>query len=267
MVSASLIKQARRASGLSQLRLARQLGSTQPEVARWESGRVTPSIERLREIVAACGKELTVSLGEPDRSYDADIRRTLALPPARRLAAALQVAEQTRVMRAGDGPPPAPLDVTGTLRALHDAGMQAVLVGEIAEVLHGSPLIPVRGEVTLVPRLGDRQQLTTALTSAGGQPAGEPAALPVDAPERWNLERYGVDVVLMPAPPGTRGFSDLRRDAGEIVVDEIPVTVASLLDLLRSAEASTAPSDRGRVPALRRTLELTPTDQDAARAA
>ncbi|MGB7156452.1 MAG: hypothetical protein WBD40_00215, partial [Tepidisphaeraceae bacterium] len=44
------------------------------------------------------------------------------------------------------------------------------------------------------------------------------------------------------------------------------VQVASLIDLVRLAEASPAESDRERVPALRRTLQLTH-DQDAADAA
>lgn len=57
----------------------------------------------------------------------------------------------------------------------------------------------------------------------------------------------------MPAPAGTHGFEDLARDATPIVLDEgLTVVVASLVDLVRIAEAS---EDRARVPALRRTLE------------
>jgi len=38
-----------------------------------------------------------------------------------------------------------------------------VLVGELAEVLHGSPLLPVNATVTIVPRAGQRERLSTAI--------------------------------------------------------------------------------------------------------
>ena len=60
--------------------------------------------------------------------------------------------------------------------------------------------------------------------------------------------------MVHPAPPGTHGYDDLRRDAITIrVAEDLDAAVASLVDLIRIAEAS---EDRGRVPALRRTLEL-----------
>ncbi|MGB0093393.1 MAG: hypothetical protein WBP81_12800, partial [Solirubrobacteraceae bacterium] len=65
-----------------------------------------------------------------------------------------------------------------------------------------------------------------------------------------------------PAPPGTQGYDDLRRDAVTIqLADDLEVTVASLVDLVRIAEAS---EDRARVPALRRTLDLATTPPTAA---
>ena len=59
------------------------------------------------------------------------------------------------------------------------------------------------------------------------------------------------------APAGTQGYDDLRRDARRISLGEdLDVLVASLVDLLRVAEASPEDHDRARVPALRATLEL-----------
>ena len=48
MVSASLLVQARRSAGLSQRALAERAGVAQQEIARYERGRVTPSLERLQ---------------------------------------------------------------------------------------------------------------------------------------------------------------------------------------------------------------------------
>jgi transcriptional regulator with XRE-family HTH domain len=259
MSSASLIVQARRTAGLSQRELAAKLGTKHPVISRLERGHAEPSFERLREIVAACGLDLAVTLAQPDRSYDGDVCRALSQPPSARLAGALSAADRMRSLRAftrgADAAPPR-LDVGAVLRALHDAGVAYVLAGEIAEVLHGSPLVPTSGVVTIVPQAGERARLDAAVRALGGRPAGDPATSPVDAVERWQLDRAGVELAIAPAPPGTRGYADLARDAATVDADGVTVAVVSLVDLLRIAEASASTVDRARVTALRRTLEL-----------
>src|SRR5258708_39556378 len=100
MVSASLLVQARRSAGLSQRALAARAGIAQQEIARYERGRVTPSLERLRSLIAACGLELTFGLARADHSYDEQILAALALAPARRLERALRDAPPLRAARA-----------------------------------------------------------------------------------------------------------------------------------------------------------------------
>jgi len=57
-------------------------------------------------------------------------------------------------------------------------------------------------------------------------------------------------------PPGTRGYRDLVRDAQRVqIAPRVSVSVASLIDLIRIAEASTGPDGRTFVPALWATLE------------
>ncbi len=51
--------------------------------------------------------------------------------------------------------------------------MQHVLIGELAEVLHGSPLPPVSGTVMIVARAGQREHLGAAIATAGGQPTDQ----------------------------------------------------------------------------------------------
>jgi hypothetical protein len=154
-------------------------------------------------------------------------------------------------------------DVLGVLRGLERVGARYVLVGELAEVLHGSPL-PVTGTVTIVPRAGQREGLSAVIAVAGGKPIDSPATPAIDAPARFAFESHSAELVIEPAPPGTQGYDDLRRDAVVIqVAEDLEVAVASLVDLVRIAEAS---EDRARVPALRRTLEFT-TTPPAARAA
>lgn len=271
MVSASLIVEARRRAGLSQRALAQRLGVAHPEVARWERQRATPSLERLREIVAACGLELTLGLANADDSYDRRITEALARTPPQRLADAAATADRARSLCAearGEEPPP-PFDPLSVLRCLDAAGVRHVLVGEVAEVLHGSPLVPSAGVVTITPRAGERPRLDAAIAAAAGRPSGEPAASPVDATERWQLDAFGAELLVVPAPAGTSGHEDLRRDVVPTNVgDGLVVPVASMVDLVRIAEASTDTHDHARVVALRRTLELSGTTvAEAARAA
>lgn len=271
MLSASLIVEARRRAGLSQRALAKELGIAQPGIARLESGREQPSLERLRAIVAACGLQLTIGVEPADDSYDAPIRRALQLTPAQRLARRLRTAERNRAARAfaQGAPAPGPLDVVGALRAVAAAGGRFVVVGEIAETLHGSPIVASSGTVTIVPRPGDRVRLVGPLLAGRGVALDEPSAAHVDAAEHWQLQAFGVELAIVPAPAGTAGYADLARDAQPIALaEDLTVEVASLVDLVRIAQA--APLDapeRARAIALRRTLELTHEPLEDARAA
>ena len=256
MLSATLLVQARRSAGLSQRALAELAGVAQQEIARYERGRVTPSLERLRSLIAACGLELTFGLARADDSYDEQIVHALTLAPPQRLEHALRDAQPLRAARTGatGAPPPAGTDVLAVLRVLERAGVEYVLIGELAEVAHGSPLVPVSAIVAIVPRAGQRGPLAAAIDAAGGQQAAQSATSIIDAPVCFALDTYGVELVVEPAPAGTHGYEDLLRDATEVqLADDLAVRTASLVDLVRIAEAS---EDRARVPALRRTLEL-----------
>ena len=79
----------------------------------------------------------------------------------------------------------------GVLRALEEAGVRYVLIGELAEVVHGSPLLPTTGIVTIVPRVGQRERLTAAVATGGGQPIGSSATSAIDAPARFALGSHG----------------------------------------------------------------------------
>ncbi len=50
------IRNARLEAGLSQNELAEKIGTTQPRIARWEKGEVTPNAQYLAKIAAALGK-------------------------------------------------------------------------------------------------------------------------------------------------------------------------------------------------------------------
>lgn len=57
-----LVLKARASAGLTQRELASRIGTSQPTVARWESGAQLPSVRSLTRIAEATGFHLTVGL-------------------------------------------------------------------------------------------------------------------------------------------------------------------------------------------------------------
>jgi transcriptional regulator with XRE-family HTH domain len=90
MLSADLLREARLRAGLTQAELARRVGRTQSQIARWERGDVKPSLERLRELIRACGLELTLGLANYDESYLWHINTYLRQTPEERVDGAVQ---------------------------------------------------------------------------------------------------------------------------------------------------------------------------------
>ena len=84
MVSGDLIKEARLRAGLTQAELGARLGKSQSVIARWERDDVSPSLETLREVVRACGLELTFFISKLDDSNVTIIDQHLRMTPAER---------------------------------------------------------------------------------------------------------------------------------------------------------------------------------------
>ena len=106
MSGSEIVRRARRRAGISQAELARRLGTKQPVIARWESGRQAPTLESVERAVTAAGLRLDVALEAPDHGEDALLREWLALTPRERLArneAMLATEEWARRARRVDG--------------------------------------------------------------------------------------------------------------------------------------------------------------------
>jgi len=83
-----LVRGARLAAGLSQRALARRAGTSQPAVARYESGAASPSWATLQRLIEACGRQLQVGIEIAPDPADVELaRRQLELTPLQRLRA------------------------------------------------------------------------------------------------------------------------------------------------------------------------------------
>jgi transcriptional regulator with XRE-family HTH domain len=69
MIGGELVREARRRAGLTQRELAERAGTTQSAIARLESGRTSPSLERLEWLLKLCGFSMSVSIANYDDSH------------------------------------------------------------------------------------------------------------------------------------------------------------------------------------------------------
>lgn len=97
----AILRDMRRAAGLSQRDLARRAGTSQPAIARYERGAATPSWETLQRLAAACGRWLKMSTGAMPEQHDVELAETLLeLTPEERLRALRRYAHLHRVAEA-----------------------------------------------------------------------------------------------------------------------------------------------------------------------
>ena len=228
---------ARRRAGLTQRELAEGVGCQQATIARWERGDREPAWEDVQAVAEACGLQVDVHLAGEDRGWWGQIAVQLGLAPV----------ERVRRLRAPGG-----VDVVPVLESLAGSGVPAIVIGEVAGALHGWPLALGGGAVEVCAPAAGNTDPTTGAADQIHEALG--ARLPGDG-----------SVLVTEIPPGTGGFGDLARDAEPIGISTAPrgkgartgepesmgagggtVLVASLLDLLRIADASPAGADGRR---------------------
>jgi hypothetical protein len=152
------------------------------------------------------------------------------------------------------------------LRALEAHHVRYVVIGAIAAIAAGAPILTTDIDVT--PERSDEnlERLALALRDldaklrSPGAPAGLP--FPIDAEmlagaETWTLSTRVGDLDLMFAPAGTTGYEDLSSRARRERIAGVTVPVAALADVIRSKEAANREKDAMQLPILRRTLEQT----------
>lgn len=99
MVSGDLLREARRRARLTQAELGERTGKPQSVIGRWERGEVLPSFETLRELIRACGFDLTYRMAARDDSNRRPIEEMLALSPGERVLRSAAAAERNRAIR------------------------------------------------------------------------------------------------------------------------------------------------------------------------
>ncbi len=96
MTSGMLIREARLLAGISQGDLGDRVGRDRAQIARWERDAVQPSFETLRELLRACGYDLSLQLArhESDERSDEQIRKRLRRSPQERTRSMLRTLDR-----------------------------------------------------------------------------------------------------------------------------------------------------------------------------
>lgn len=217
MTGGDMILMARSRAHLTQREVASRLGCRQATIARWERGDRHPAFQDVQDALGACGLQLDAHLLPEDRSWWPQIAAQLERTPAERVR---QLA-----------PPGVFADLVTVLAALADAGMPAIVIGEIAGALHGWPLVLGGDPIEVCVREDDEAAAAHVIPSGPG--AG-----------------------IVGVPAGTSGYGDLVRGAEVVDLDGISAQVAGLLDLLRIADASPGSDARRHALAYQAVLDV-----------
>jgi hypothetical protein len=153
-------------------------------------------------------------------------------------------------------------DAPAILEVLRRHQVDHVVIGGMAAVAHGSPLLT--GDIDVVPRnhRDNLERLSDALRELDAKIRnGDDDPLPFahDATSLagsvfWNLTTKHGDLDITFSPSGTDGYADLLRQAVTIRISGEPVVVAALVDVIRSKEAAGRDKDRRSLPILRELL-------------
>jgi transcriptional regulator with XRE-family HTH domain len=218
---------ARRRAGLTQRGLAGRLGVRQATIARWERGDRQVGIEDIEAVAGACGLHLEAHLVAEDRSWWSQIALQLEFDPF----------DRVRRLTPSGSP-----DLADALSQLCVSSQHLVVIGEVAGALQGWPLVLGGGTVEACARAADGAPLLTAIG-------------PRVARDEYDL-RGGVRLRVVAHPAGTAGLLDLWRGSERVRTAAGEIRVASVVDLLRIADASTHRSARLEALAYQAVLDV-----------
>ncbi len=137
--------------------------------------------------------------------------------------------------------------------ALDRVGLEALVVGTVAAVLNGAPVMTQDLDLLIRDTPKNREKigkLSTALQIAAPVEISELSrsltllggALPID--------------ILFDALPGGLTFEALRSRSSRVQIGDSAATVAALTDVIASKEAAGRPKDLAQLPILRETQRV-----------
>ena len=136
------------------------------------------------------------------------------------------------------------------IRLLGRHRVRYVLIGGLAAVTHGAPLVTQDVDLCYARGPDDLDRLATALLDVHAQLRGAPAGLPfkldaktLAAGDAFTLTTDIGWIDILATPSGTKGYEDLARTAEPFELFGYRVLVAAVDDLIRMKRAAGRPKD------------------------
>jgi hypothetical protein len=154
---------------------------------------------------------------------------------------------------------PSPLDPECLFRVLREHGVDYVLIGGLAAVLHGSPamtndadIVPARDPANLA-RLSAALHALDCRLRTTESPDGlefDPHPALLQSMAMLNLTTRCGDLDLTFSPAALDDYDALVARSVVFAIADGPVRVAALRDIIRSKEAAGRPKDHATLPIL-----------------
>lgn len=231
-----LLREVRLRHNLSQEDLAIRARTTRSLVAEFETGRISPPVEALREFLELMGEDLILDVEERRTGIDVTLNQgNLELSVGHRVQRGLAFADVVRGNRFGGSTglgkslQPGPL-----LTAFDDHRVDFVVIGSIAGLAHGSAYPTYDLDLAYAGFDENLNRLKAALGEVGvmidGRALAARNALSFDT-------RFGT-LDILGQVPGVETYAQLRRDSSREVLAGVLVRVASLNHLIAMKRAA-----------------------------
>jgi transcriptional regulator with XRE-family HTH domain len=254
MSTGDLIRQTRQAEGLTQAALARRLGITQPAIARLEAAGDEVTVATLQRALNAMGRALSLTVIERPSSVDETLLvESLRLTPGERIerfereyANVRSLASEAR-QAVRERSEFRPRDL---VRSLVTGGVDFVVVGDLAAVVHGSRPTSRTLEIAYSSEESNLTRIGEVLVRLDARLRGVAERVPF-VPERDGLRGARILTLDSHFGPidliGESGeapiYASLRERAETTQVAGVRVLVASLDDLIAMKKAAGRPKD------------------------
>lgn len=138
------------------------------------------------------------------------------------------------------------------LQAMQKHGLEAILIGNAGAAIHGAPVTTLDFDFMFRDTPVSMRKLKAVakeLKAVILRPC-----YPVSKLYRMVDDDLGLQVDFMPVVDGVKSFNSLRSRAARLTLENAPLLVASLADIVASKQAAARPRDLAVMEVLQRTL-------------
>ncbi len=138
-------------------------------------------------------------------------------------------------------------------RALHDAKLDAVMIGNAAAALHGAPVTTLDVDFFFRDTPTNRKKLVAFAKSLGASVLRP--YYPVSSLFRVTDDELLLQADFLSVIHGLRSYEGVRSRSVDVVIGGFSLRVASLADIVKSKKAASRPKDVAVLPILERALD------------